>query len=79
MRFGDADFEGEDPEDRRNEAMRQHLSPSTVDNSIRSALQMCWMTLPRKKKTPDELEAQFRRLVDRALRDMRDDYDAFGY
>lgn len=65
--------------DPRDRAFRAHFSPSQPDQSVRQALQMCWLTLPAERKTVDEVESQFRRLVDRALKDMRDDYDAFGY
>jgi hypothetical protein len=37
-----------------------------------------WMMLPAGKKSLDGLEAEFRRLVDRALRDAREDGEAFG-
>lgn len=35
------------------------------------------MGLPKEKRNVDELERQIRRLVDRALRDVRDDFDQF--
>jgi hypothetical protein len=34
--------------------------------------------LPKERKTVDELEKQIRRIVDRALKDFREDADAFG-
>ncbi len=58
--------------------MRDFFNPSQVDHSVRQALQMCWMLLPNDKRNTDELECQFRRIVDRALKDMRDDNQAFG-
>jgi hypothetical protein len=55
-----------------------HLfGPCQVDQSIRQAVQFCWMALPPDRRTADELENQFRRLVDRALKDIRDDREAF--
>ena len=47
-------------------------------NLWRQALQMCWMMLPKGRRNADELESQFRRIVELALKDMRDDGDAFG-
>jgi hypothetical protein len=35
------------------------------------------MSLPKERRTVEELEKQVRRLVDRALRDFREDRDAF--
>jgi len=45
---------------------------------IRQAIQQCWMLLAKEKRTPEELESQIRRIVDRALKDFREDLDAFG-
>jgi len=36
------------------------------------------MMLPENEKTVDGLEKQFRRIVDRAIKDLRDDASAFG-
>ena len=58
--------------------MADYLGPGQVDQFIRQALQFCWMCLPKEKRTPDELERQFRRLVDRALKDFKEDRSAFG-
>jgi len=58
--------------------MRESFSPAMVDQLVRQALQMCWMMLPNDKRNADELERQFRRIVDRALKDMREDDQAFG-
>lgn len=54
------------------------FGPGQVDQSIRQALQMCWMMLPDDKKTPEELEAAIRRIVDRAIANFRDDFETFG-
>ena len=37
-----------------------------------------WMILPKERRTIDEAEREFRRLSDRAFRDMREDIKAFG-
>jgi hypothetical protein len=36
------------------------------------------MALPKERRNPDELERQIRRLVDRALKDFREDCQAFA-
>jgi hypothetical protein len=59
------------------EKMRQFFSPTQIDHQIRQAIQFCWMGLPKEKRNVDELERQIRRLVDRALRDLREDFDEF--
>lgn len=58
--------------------MRQFLGPGQVDQAIRHAIHFCWMSLPDDKKSIEEVETQIRRLVDRALRDLREDAEAFG-
>ena len=69
-------FKSDDPD--APKAMRSMFGPGQVDNSVRQAIQMCWMMLPEEGKTVDELEKQFRRIVDRAIRDLKEDAEAFG-
>ena len=57
---------------------RDFFGPAQIDQSVRHAVQFCWMALPKSKRTPDELEKQIRRVVDRALRDFREDQQAFA-
>lgn len=71
-----AAFSGDDPD--RADKMRAMFGPGQVDQTVRQAIQLCWHMLPKEGKTLDELERQFRRIVDRAIRDLRDDADAFG-
>ena len=66
---------GEDEE--AAEKMREFFSPNQIDHQIRQAVQFCWMALPKEKRNVAELERQIRRLVDRALRDCREDFDEF--
>ncbi len=58
--------------------MGNFLGPGHVDQTIRQAIQACWMSLPKKKQNVEEVEKQIRRLVDRALKDLREDRQAFG-
>ena len=53
------------------------FGPSQVDHMVRQAIQMCWMGLPDEKRTIDQVETQVRRIVDRALKDFRDDGKIF--
>lgn len=57
--------------------MRDMFGPTQVDQQIRQAIHFCWMGLPKDKRNVDELERQIRRLVDRALSDVREDFDEF--
>ena len=56
-----------------DEKWREMMGPGAVDRTLRSTIQMVWMTLPKERKTLDELEKEVRRLMDRAFRDMRED------
>ena len=71
-----AAFSKDDPDAVRK--MREMFSPAQVDQSVRQAMQFCWMMLPENAKTVDELEKQFRRIVERAIKDVREDAEAFG-
>ena len=57
--------------------MRDMFGPTQIDQQIRQAIHFCWMGLPKDKRNIDELERQIRRLVDRALGDVREDFDQF--
>ena len=71
------EFNPNEDDDERQEKMREFFSPSQIDHHIRQTIQFLWMMLPKEKRNVDELESQMRRLVDRALRDLRDDFDSF--
>ena len=58
--------------------MRAMFNPQQVDQFIRQAIQVCWMALPPEQQNIEEVEKQIRRIVDRALRDLRDDAASFG-
>jgi hypothetical protein len=45
--------------------------------TLRNAIHFTWMMLPKEKRTIDEVEKQIRRMVDRAFRDMREDFENF--
>lgn len=59
------------------EKMFEFFGPMQIDQQIRRAVQFCWLGLPKEKRSLDEVEQQIHRLVDRALRDLREDFDEF--
>ena len=69
-------FDANDAEYLKN--MRAVFGPQQIDQEIRRAIQYCWMALPPDRQNVAEVEIEIRRLVDRALRDLRDDASAFG-
>jgi len=71
---------GDGDEERRNpmEDMQEMFGPGHVDQTVRQTIQSCWMALPKERRTVAEVEKQVRRIVERALKDFRDDAEAFG-
>jgi hypothetical protein len=65
---------GDDPAER----MAEIFGPAQIDHMIRQAIQFCWMGLPQERRSVAEVESQVRRMMDRALKDFREDREAFG-
>ena len=63
---------------KRTNEMSDLFGPGQVDQMVRSAIQMSWMVLPKKRQTIKEVEKHIRRIVERALKDFREDAVAFG-
>ena len=59
-------------------SMADFYGPGQINQTIWQAIHFCWLALPKERKNADELEKQVRRIVDRALRDFREDSEAFG-
>jgi ATP-dependent Clp protease ATP-binding subunit ClpC len=57
---------------------RGFLGPHAVDQMIRQAITMCWIMLPDDKRSISTVESEIRRLVDRALANLKEDAQAFG-
>jgi hypothetical protein len=51
--------------------------PGRVDFAIRAAIHKCWHAMPEDKQSLDLVERCFRRLVDRAFRDLSEDAELF--
>ena len=59
--------------------MRGMMGPLMVDNAIRQAIQQCWMALPEDEKSTERVEQEILRLVQRALKDLKEDAAAFQF
>jgi hypothetical protein len=59
------------------ERMRSFMGPGQVDAQIRQAIQFAWMMLPDERKTVAEVELVIRQIVDRSLKNFREDAEAF--
>jgi hypothetical protein len=68
-------FPNNDPENL--DRMRSFMGPGQVDQLIRQAIQFAWMMLPDDRKNVDEVERVIREMVDRALKNYREDAEAF--
>jgi hypothetical protein len=69
-------FPNDDPESA--DRMRSFMGPGQVDHQIRQAIQFAWIMLPDERKTAAEVERVIRQIVDRALKDFREDAESFG-
>ena len=71
---------GGDDDNKRNamDEMSEMFGPGHVDQCVRQAISSCWMALPKERRSVDEVEKEVRRLVDRALANLREDQNAFG-
>jgi len=71
-----AHFTNDDPES--GDRIRSFMGPGQVDHLIRQAIQFAWIALPQERKTVAEVERVIRVIVERALKDLREDGEAFG-
>jgi hypothetical protein len=53
-------------------------SAMAMDKLIRQMFTTCWILMPKDRQTVGEFEKEIRRLVDRALKNLRDDCEAFS-
>lgn len=72
---------GDDDGDQPNpmEQMSEMFGPGHVDQVVRQAISSCWMALPKDRRTVAEVEKEIRRLVERALSNLREDHKAFSH
>jgi hypothetical protein len=49
------------------------VPPGGTANMIQQMIQMCWMELPKDKRSIDAIVAEINRLVARAFANLRDD------
>ena len=50
---------------------------SSVDQGLRECLQVLWLALPSEQANVEELDRNFKRLADRAVRDFKEDLILF--
>ena len=55
------------------------FGPQQVDQAIRQAPSVCWLSLPPDQRTVGNVDKQIRRLVDRALENLHQDAAQFGF
>jgi len=60
-------------------SMQDTMGPLLVDQAIRQAIQHCWMLLSEEERSAERVEQEIIRVVQRALRDLREDAVAFGF
>ena len=70
--------ESEESRTQRMEAMRDMFSPAQVEQTIGSAISICWMMLPAEKKNVATVIAEMRRIFERSMKNLEEDAAAFG-
>jgi hypothetical protein len=58
--------------------MREWMGPGMVDQAVRQAVHFAWASLPSEKRNVEEVEKVIHHLVERALKDLREDKDLFS-
>jgi hypothetical protein len=51
------------------------LGPKAIDSAFRQAIRVAWMSLPDSKRTPDEVERALREFFDKAMQNLRNDFN----
>ena len=71
-----AAFSSNDPDAEKK--MRNMFGPQQVDQEIRQAIGICWMMMPDDQKNPEAVAKEIRRIVERAISNLKEDATAFG-
>lgn len=61
-----------------DEGSRELMGPGVVDGQLRQAIWFCWMMLPKQKRSIAAVESEIRRILDRALANLKEDATVFG-
>ncbi len=57
---------------------RAFMCPGTIDLAIRQAILQCWMMMPRRRRTVEGVEAELRRVFERAIANLKEDAAALS-
>ena len=57
---------------------RDIYGPNGVNSAIGQAITSCWHVLPKDTRSMERPEAEIRRIMERALKNVREDAEAFG-
>ncbi len=71
-------FDSSDDADAQK-SMHDAFGPQAVDQAIGQTISTCWMLMPPDKKNPEAVGVEIRRIVERALANLKEDGDAFGF
>jgi hypothetical protein len=72
-------FSADDHPNEEKMAQYRHTMVPILDQQVRGVVSSIWMGLPPDRQSVEEVEREVRRLVKRALADLRDDLTAFGF
>ena len=60
-------------------SMREFFGPAGVDTMLREAVKMCWAIMPKERRSVEGVTQEIQRLVERVLRDLKEDATVFGF
>lgn len=63
----------------RGRSQRDLMGPMMVDQTLRQSIMHCLMMLPQDQRSPENVEKEMTRLLNRALKDLREDASSFGF
>ena len=74
----ESSFSSEEDPKQAARSMQALLGPQAVDHAIRGAITTCWMMLPEANRNVTNVEAELRRVFERAISNFKDDASVFG-
>ena len=54
-----------------DEEIQSFVGPGAVERQVRAAVDLCWMMMPKDKRTTDFVEAEIKRVVEEVFRNIR--------
>lgn len=76
---GSGSVAGGSPRDAMFRQLRDMQGPFAADSAMRQAIMNVWRSLPEESRTIEKVVAESQRLLDRAVREFREDAAVYGF